>query len=332
MASLGVAIGPAAWLAALALSLGGALTAAAHEVRPAYLELTESAPGRFQAIWKQPMQGDRLLRIDPVLPSHCAAGERRASRTPDGALVEQWEYDCGTTGIRGHALTIAGLERTLTDTFVRVRFQDGETLARLLRPESPSLDLSEQGAPLFDYLRLGVEHLLLGLDHILFVIGLAFLVRTPWLLVKTVTAFTLAHSFTLALSALDVVRLPQAPVEAVIALSILYVAVELLRGTAKSLANPWRIAFLFGLLHGFGFAGALREIGLPSDALAWALLLFNLGVEIGQLLVVAGIFGLVALVTRLKLALPVWSLRIPVYAMGIIASYWFWDRVTKLGA
>ena len=246
---------------ALAISLIPS-TALGHEVRPAYLELREVEPDRYAVTWKQPVAGDRRLRLEPALPETCAAETAATLDLTGGALIQRWQIDCRPDGLRDRAVEVVGLSGTLTDAFVRVYFLDGSALGQLLRPEAPRWVVRGEGGPAWTYLQLGIEHLLFGFDHILFVIGLAFLVRSPLRLVQTITSFTLAHSVTLALSALDVVRLSQAPVEAVIALSILYVAAELLRppDQRSSLTSdrPWLVAFAFGLLHGFGFAGALE--------------------------------------------------------------------------
>lgn len=218
---------------------------------------------------------------------------------------------------------------------LRISFVDGDSLTQLLRPDAPSYTVDREAAGnALPYFRLGVEHLVFGFDHILFVIGLLFYVRSPWRLVGVITSFTLAHSITLALSSLGVVRLSGAPVEAVIALSILFLAVELLRPEEQrspiTTRSPWLIAFAFGLLHGFGFAGALAEIGLPQRAIALALFLFNVGVEVGQLLVVAVVLALVAVVKRVGIVVPELVLRAPIYATGTIAAFWFVERVARI--
>lgn len=324
-------------LAAVALGRG----AAAHEVRPASLEVIEVAIGRYDVTWKQPLAGNRRLRIEPVFPAECGVASRGKMATPAGALVERFDLDCSAAqppGLEGRELRIAGLERTLTDALVRVTALDGEHRTHLLRPVEPTWVVGGPGgAAVLAYLRLGIEHLIFGVDHVLFVIGLLLLVRRAWSLVQVVTAFTAAHSVTLALSALGVVRLPQAPVEAVIALSILFLAVELakqLQGADLGVAgrSPWVVAFAFGLLHGFGFAGALAEIGLPRGDAALALLLFNVGVEIGQLAIVAVVLLGVAVARRAlgsrSFDAPEWARALPVLALGVVSAYWFWERLS----
>jgi len=312
-----------------------------HEVRPGYLELNEGEPGIFEVVWKQPRRGALLLLLDPVLPEHCTETARQAPENLAGALVERWTVECEAADgdpdriFHGETFAIAGLERTLTDVLLRMSFANGDSLTQLLRPEAPAVTVDREAAGnALPYFRLGVEHLVFGFDHILFVIGLLFYVRSPWRLVGVITSFTLAHSITLALCSLDVVRLSSAPVEAVIALSILFLAVELLRPEDQrspiTTKSPWLIAFAFGLLHGFGFAGALAEIGLPQRAIAMALFLFNVGVEVGQLLVVAVVLALVAVVKRVGIVVPELVLRTPIYATGIIAAFWFVERVGRI--
>ena len=350
----------------LALLGAAALPAgvAAHEVRPAYLELTEVSAGRFEVLWKQPVLADsepglvRRLPLAPAFPAHCREAGRALPELTAAALLERWTIDCGPAGLGDAPIEIAGLPRTLTDVLLRVRFVDGESVDHLLRPEAPRVAVSPEaggGMAVPAYLRLGVEHLLFGFDHILFVVGLMFLVRRPLQLVQVVTAFTAAHSITLALSTLGVVTLSQRPVEAVIALSILYLAVELARGAGRgvwadsttgtdgasgaggpgversSLArSPWAIAFGFGLLHGFGFAGALADIGLPEQARAMALLLFNVGVEIGQLLIVGVLLALLYGLRVRRAPLPAVAAQAPIVVMGAVSAYWFLERVLSM--
>ena len=317
----------------------------AHEVRPAYLQVTEVSDGRFEVLWKQPILPDadpalvRRLPLDPRFPQHCREVDRALPDLTASALIERWTLNCGETGLLGAEISVDGLPRTLTDVLLRLQMLDGESGDHLLRSEAPRVLLSREsgeGTSVPAYLLLGIEHLLFGFDHILFVVGLLFFVQRPLQLVQVVTAFTVAHSITLALSSLGVMTLSQRPVEAVIALSILFLAVELTRsGKAEVSAmvrSPWAIAFGFGLLHGFGFAGALAEIGLPESARAMALLLFNVGVEIGQLVVVGVLLGLLRVVRISRVPVPAFAARIPVYVMGTVSAYWFVERVLSIGS
>ena len=314
-------------LLVLALILLPAWTALAHEVRPAYLAIEESAPGVHRVTWKQPVLGDLRLPLDPVLPEHCEVlGEGLPEHT-GAALITRWDVRCDLSHGK---IFIRGLSRTLTDVMVRITRLDGEQQNYMLKPESPALDLADPAPPLAAYLTLGIEHLTFGVDHILFVIGLVLFIQNRWMLLKTITAFTVAHSMTLALSVLGLVRLPQGPVEAVIALSILFLARELMlpaeRRSALMRVRPWLMAFIFGLLHGFGFAGALADIGLPEQALALALFLFNAGIEIGQLMVIAAVLAIGWLSQRVHaLEASAWQRTFTVL-MGIAAADWTIDR------
>lgn len=332
-----------------ALMLAGAIlwpaAADAHEVRPAYLQVTETSAGDFAVLWKQPILPDtdpglvRRLPITPRFPAHCGERDRALPDLTASALIERWTLACGERGLLEATIAIDGLPRTLTDVLLRVRLLDGTSVDHLLRSEAPAMVLSPDaggGAAVPAYLLLGVEHLLFGFDHILFVVGLLFFVRRPLQLVQVVTAFTAAHSITLALSSLGVLTLSQRPVEAVIALSILFLAVELARGADPGQSvmgrSPWAIAFGFGLLHGFGFAGALADIGLPESDRALALLLFNVGVELGQLAVVGVLLGLLHVVKTARIPAPAFAVRLPVGVMGTVSAYWFVERVLSMAA
>lgn len=266
-------------------------SARAHEVRPAYLELRETSPNSFSIAWKQPINAGARLALRPILPPTCTSDGPAVLEPTATAVIERWRVNC-TASLKGATIKIEGLERTLTSVYVQANWIDGKSAATLIQPSAPQATLGAGATPaLARYILLGIEHILGGLDHLAFVAGLVLLVTGLRRLLISLTAFTLAHSITLALAALGGVSLPAAPVEACIALSIVlvgYEAVRLARGkpglTAKA---PWLAAFGFGLLHGFGFAGALAEIGLPERARAMALLLFNVGVEMGQIAVVA---------------------------------------------
>ena len=334
---------PRSWLLALVAVTVLSIALDAHEVRPGYLQLTEVSAGHFEVLWKQPVQPgpeaglSRRLPLEPMFPPHCREIDRALPEFTESTLIERWVLACGEGGLLNSELKISGLPRTLTDVFLRVRFLDGDPLDHLLRPEAPRVVVSRdtrEGVRVPAYLRLGIEHLLFGFDHILFIVGLMFFVRRPLQLLQVVTAFTVAHSITLALSTLDVVTLSQRPVEAVIALSILFLAVELARGSdgerSLMVRSPWLITFGFGLLHGFGFAGALAEIGLPEQARAFALLLFNVGVEIGQLLVVGILLIFLQLVRMYRVQVPAVVAQLPIYVMGIVSAYWFVERVVSI--
>ena len=358
-----------AWLVILAW-VAASLGSWAHEVRPAYLELTERAPGEFEVLWKVPaaggvpLAGDGVPHSEPLsgaagktmpcgcpLPSQLSHGvlpvhpsmpaDARVTTPPvieriQGAEVRRWSIATGPRGLEGWVVGVHGLQQTMVDVLVRVSFADGRVASRLLRPDEPTfvMDESVAGPAAEGYFTLGVEHILLGIDHLLFVLALMLIVRGPLLLLKTITAFTIAHSITLALATLGHVSLPAAPVEAVIALSIVFVAAEIVRSrrgqTGITGRSPWIVAFVFGLLHGFGFAGALGDVGLPQNDIPFALLLFNVGVEAGQLAFVAIVLVLTAPARRPSVQLPRWATLVPPYAIGGVAMFWVIERVSVL--
>jgi hydrogenase/urease accessory protein HupE len=324
------------------LALGGLLprTSSAHEVRPAYLEITEAPSHHVSVLWKQPAQGEVAVRLNPHLSSGWLdATQPELSATPS-FVVKRWrDIAPGSATLTGQVLTIEGLESSITDVLVKVTFADGTHLERVVKPKNPSLVVQAGGAKaprVPAYLSLGIEHILLGFDHLLFVLGLVLLVKGQGRLVRTITAFTLAHSITLTCATLGWVHVQPAVVEAIIALSILFLALELVRAARGdegiTTRRPWLVAFSFGLLHGFGFARALSEVGLPQDDVPLALVLFNSGVEIGQLLFVAGVLSLLALVPRLHLRFPIPSRVAPAYAIGVCAAYWLIERLVAIAA
>jgi hydrogenase/urease accessory protein HupE len=325
-------------LIVLAAWLLGALPAVAHESRPALLQVTETQPGRYEVLWKRPQRGDLTLALHVEWPAECRDVAPSASQAVPGAKIERRLVACSDPGLIGRRIGIDGLVSTTTDVLVRIEFVDGRVQTNLLNSASPWLDV--QGprpaiAVAAEYFGMGVEHILLGIDHLLFVLGLVLIVQSAGLPVQTITAFTVAHSITLAVATLGFVHMPSAPVEAVIALSILFLASELARrrrGESGLTARyPWLVAFSFGLLHGFGFAGALAEVGLPETDIQLALLVFNLGVEAGQLLFVAGVLALLWLGRRMVVSAPRWLQDVPAYAIGSLAAFWLIQRVAAFG-
>ncbi len=273
----------------------------AHEVRPAYLELRQTGPETYDALWKVPGQGEDLrLGLYVELPAGCTNVTEPRGSMVNNAFTERWTVKCAG-GLTGGTIHIAGLSATMTDVLVRLERLDGTTQVTRLTPSAPSFVVEAAPGALEvarTYLVLGVEHILLGIDHLLFVLALLILVKGTRRLIATVTAFTLAHSLTLAGATLGFVHVPGPPVEAAIALSIVFVAAEIVHSrqgkTGLTERFPWIVAFTFGLLHGFGFASALSEVGLPQSAIPVALLFFNVGVEIGQLLFIASVFAVMA--------------------------------------
>jgi hydrogenase/urease accessory protein HupE len=319
----------------LAIVASGAF---AHEVRPAYLELRQTGPETYDALWKVPGLGESLrLGLYVQLPAVCANVTGSRASMVNNAFSERWTLKCAG-GLTGGTIHIAGLSATTTDVLVRLERLDRTTQVTRLTPSAPSFVV--EAAPRAvqvarTYLVLGVEHILGGVDHLLFVLALVILVKGRRRLIATVTAFTLAHSLTLAGATLGFVHVPGPPVEAAIALSIVFVAAEILRsrqGEAGLTEKfPWIVAFSFGLLHGFGFASALNEVGLPQSAIPVALLFFNVGVEIGQLLFIAAVFTVVALarqvMRRVEMSQPRWASRVPPYAIGSVAAFWVIQRI-----
>jgi hydrogenase/urease accessory protein HupE len=307
---------------------------AAHESRPAFLDVREFAPGQYEVVWKRPMRGEYVIGFTVGWPEGCAPTIKSESPVP-GASITRMLLDCGEKGLVGGTIAIDRLPETSAEVLVRVEFADGTSQTQLLRPASPSVTVVGPRSAFAvgaEYLRLGFDHILAGIDHLIFVLGLTLLVGGGWRLVKTITAFTVAHSITLALSTLGLVRVSQAPVEAAIALSIVFLARELLmlRQGQPGLTSraPWLVAFIFGLLHGLGFAGALREIGLPQGDIPLALLAFNMGVEAGQLAFVAVVLVVMAASKRIYSdTVPKWLGQVPAYAIGIIAAFWTLERI-----
>jgi hydrogenase/urease accessory protein HupE len=322
----------------LVLLVTAASHARAHEARPAYLELHQSGLETYDVLWKVPGKGEDLrLGLYVELPAGCSKSVEPHASMANGAYTERWAVKC-VGGLTGGTIHIAGLAATLTDVLVRVERLDGTTQVSRLTPSAPSAAV-EAAPSVFavarTYFVLGVEHILLGVDHLLFVLALLILIKGTRRLVATVTAFTFAHSLTLAGATLGYVRAPGPPIEAVIALSIVFIAAEIVhrrRGEAGLTERyPWLVAFTFGLLHGFGFASALSEVGLPQSAIPTALLFFNLGVEFGQLLFIAFVFASIALARRsarrIGVLQPTWAWRIPPYAIGGVAAFWVVQRV-----
>ena len=314
-------------------SVGAPRASGAHEVRPGYLALTEVAAGRFEVLFKVPMRGTARLRMAAVLPANCRQLAPTASYPARGAVLERWTVECDGT-IVGREVRIAGLEGTLTDVLVRIERLDGNSYSIRLRPRSPYFVIPEAPST-WDvartYLTLGVEHILGGVDHLLFVLALLLIVGGRWgTLLKTITAFTVAHSLTLAAATLGWVSVPGAPVEAVIALSIVFLAAELAHAQmgrpGLTQQFPWIVAFSFGLLHGLGFAGALAEVGLPQNQIPLALFQFNVGVELGQLSFVGAVLGTAALWQRTRIQVPDWAWRVPAYGIGAVAAFWMIQR------
>jgi hypothetical protein len=328
-----------AWLLAAGAAHG-------HEVRPAYLELREGPVGgrgvpSYDAVFKVPARGARRLGLRVRLPEDCRTEAGHASLA-GGAHTQRWRAIC-ERGLVGRSIAIEGLAATRTDALARFEREDGTSQTVRLTPERSRFTVAHRAGPLLvarTYVALGIEHILCGFDHLCFVLALLFLVRGGSRLLGAVTAFTVAHSVTLGAATLGWVALPQAPVEAAIALSIVLVAAEVAgrrRGSSLSRRAPWLVALLFGLVHGLGFAGALRELGLPQHAIPVALAAFNVGVELGQLAFVGSVLALLRLacapVARSggRIRLGAWDVADLVstpaaYAIGCVAAFWLIER------
>ncbi len=307
----------------------------AHEVQPGYLELQETMPGRYEILWKVPRRGGMHLRLTPVLPENCSALTPVASYRTTDASVQRWTVACEGE-LAGGRIAVTGLENTITDVLVQILPLDGGPLTIRLKPGSPSFTIPmapSMWETASTYLFLGVEHMLEGIDHLLFVLALLLIVKGRWQLLKAVTSFTVAHSVTLAGATLGFVHAPTKPVEAVIALSIVFLAGELAQGRmgrpGLTCRHPWIVALIFGLLHGFGFAGALADVGLPQGQIPLALFQFNLGVELGQLIFIAGAVIVMAGLARLPVQQPTWIWRVPAYSIGAVAAFWTVERVAS---
>jgi len=350
MTSVGPSL-PAAWIrrllmATLVLVVGvchGA-DARAHAFNPALLELTEGEADTFAVVWKRPTRGQQAPILSVVLPPYCEAQGERAKSLKRESLVERWRIHC-PGGLAGHTVGVEGPALARLEVLTLLTLADGSTVRTVLRAGDSSLQVDAEHSTLATsgYLELGVEHILTGLDHLLFVLGLTLLVRGRRRLAATITAFTVGHSVTLSLVALDVLVLPSKPVESVIALSILLLAVELANRRerqhvgAAARANeslteryPWAVAAGFGLVHGAGFAGALAEVGLPAEQIPVTLFVFNMGIEVGQLMFVSLVLGVLALLAR---AAPRHHHRAHAFLylpIGGLAMFWIIERTVGL--
>jgi HupE / UreJ protein len=307
----------------------------AHEVRPAYLELRQTSAETYDAFWKVPGQGENMrLGIYVELPGGSINVTTPRASMANNAFTERWTVK-RTGGLTGGTIHIAGLTATMTDVLVRLERLDGSAQVTRLTPSAPSFVVEAAPRALEvarTYSVLGVEHILTGIDHLLFVLALLIITGGGWKLVKTVTAFTISHSLTLTAATLGFVHVPQRPVEAVIALSIVFVAAaEILRihrGLESITARaPWLVAFTFGLMHGLGFAGGLSEAGLPAGHVPTALLFFSVGVETGHFMFIGVVLGSIALVRRIRVPSPRWAELIPPYAIGSVAMFWVLQRI-----
>jgi hydrogenase/urease accessory protein HupE len=312
------------------LTLALAAPVAAHEVRPAYLEIDQTAPTTYSVIWKHPTMGDVAIHLEPHLSNGWLDKPPSDEYAAPSFLIKTWKItDTRARPLNGRTVSIDGLQNTITDVFVRVHLLDGQGLDTIVRPETPSVTIAfANGAAMSvsAFLLLGVQHILTGPDHLLFVLGLLLLVRDRWMLLKTVSAFTLAHSLTLAAASFGLISLPLPLLNALIALSILFLAPEVIRarrgGTSLTIRHPWIVAFAFGLLHGMGFASGLTSLGLHGTALVAPLVMFNVGVEIGQLAFIGLVLALRRSFRLMAIDWPRPFALAPTYAIGVLGAMW----------
>jgi hypothetical protein len=319
-------------IAVLAGALAGA-PAWAHPLSPALLDLRESADGLVHVTWKTSALRLPGTNLRPELPAHCRSVSQGTANETGDSITTEWSVDCRPQGLVGQRLGVAGLAGARTDALLRVALGDGRVVQAVARASEPFVVVHAPARPatvVTGYWKLGFEHILSGPDHLFFVLGLLLLAGGGRRVLGTVTAFTLGHSITLTLAVLGVSRIPPAPVEVAIALTIYVLAVELARGPVRGptlLARfPWAMAFAFGLLHGFGFAGALRAAGLPATDVPRALFSFNVGIEFGQLAFVGAVLAAGTLLGTWLPIVAARSTRLAVYAMGGLSALWCFER------
>jgi hydrogenase/urease accessory protein HupE len=330
----------ALWLLLLGIWIGVLAhvpVAGAHESRPAYLEIKETVPGRYDVLWRTPLLAGMRLPVVLKFPDEMRNVTEPALRELPDSLIERRLIDVGGSELAGKRIEFVGLQATITDVLVRMQIRDGTNSTTLVRPSQAWVEIAASRGLLAvagAYFKLGIEHILLGVDHLLFILGLLFIVNDRWMLVKTVSSFTVAHSLTLAIATLGYARAPEPPLTAAIALSILFLGPEIMRArrgkTSLTIRHPWVVAFAFGLLHGFGFASGLTTVGLPQAEIPVALLLFNLGVEAGQLLFVIVVLLLARACRVVELRVPRLLEALPAYAVGSLGAFWTIQRVMMM--
>ncbi|MCJ7555661.1 MAG: HupE/UreJ family protein [Gammaproteobacteria bacterium] len=321
----------------LILSAGFVNGALAHESQPGSLEIRQLSANRYEVLWRAPIYYGKPHPARLQLPDNWeTVGTSTIKQLPDSALHRRIVAVPGET-INGSIIRFPGLEATITDVFVRITRLDGTTSAQVVRPTEPFAQLRGE-RPWYEssgeYLGLGFHHILMGIDHLLFVLGLLIIVGGRKMLIKTITAFTVAHSITLAIATLGYANAPGPPLNAAIALSILFLGPEIVRvwrgQTSFTINHPWVVAFAFGLLHGFGFASGLSTVGLPQAEIPLALLMFNVGVELGQIVFVV----LILLVCRsfkvLEVHWPRWAEYAPGYTIGSLGAFWTIQRTLMM--
>jgi len=314
-------------------------SAQAHEARPAYLEIKESATGQFSVLWRTPVLAGMRLPVVLKMPDAVKNVKEPSVQELTDSLLERRWIDAGPNGLAGKRIEFPGLQLTITDVLIRVEMLDGRKWTTIARPSQPWVEIAASQTwyeAAATYIVEGIRHILFGADHMLFVLGLLLIVKDRWTLVKTVTAFTVAHSITLAVATLGYAEVPVLPLNAAIALSILFLGPEIVRSwrgeTSFTIRHPWVVAFAFGLLHGFGFASALTSAGLPRHELPLALVSFNVGVELGQLGFIALVLALERSFRVLEIRWPRWAQALPGYTVGTLGAFWTVQRLALLFA
>lgn len=309
----------------------------AHEARPCFLELRETAPGQFELLWRTPTLAGMRLPVVLQLPEGIKDLKPPETQELTDSVLERHWFDAGPGGLSGKTIEFPGLQLTITDVLVQVELLDGRHWTTIVRPSDARIEITAaqtKWGVARTYVAHGIRHILFGADHLLFVLGLLLIVKDRWMLLKTVTSFTVAHSITLAVATLGYANAPAAPLNAAIALSILFLGPEIVRAwrgeTSFTIRHPWVVAFAFGLLHGFGFASALTSAGLPPSELPLALLSFNVGVEIGQVSFVLLILLLERAFRALEIRWPRVVELLPGYTVGVLGAYWTIQRVGVL--
>ena len=311
--------------------------ASAHESQPGTLEIKQIAADRYDVTWRAPIYYGKPHPARLQLPEDWQNIAQPIERRMANSIVFQRVIKTGKKSIEGDIVTFPGLESTITDVFVRLIRLDGTIMTAVVRPTKPSVELRGErswSATAGEYIALGFHHIMLGVDHLLFVLGLLLIVQGRMKLLKTITAFTVAHSITLAIATLGFASVPLPPLNAAVALSILFLGPEIVRSwrgeTSLTIKYPWVVAFMFGLLHGFGFASGLSTTGMPSAELPWALLFFNVGVELGQLTFVFLVLWLIRSFRILEIHWPRWAQMVPGYAVGSLGAFWTIQRTFML--
>ena len=317
--------------------IGTGAAVCAHESQPGTLDLRQVAKDRYEVLWRAPIYYGQPHPARLALPDDWKNVVEPTVRMLPDSQVFRRVVTVGSQGVEGSILRFPGLEKTITDVFVRLNRLDGTTMTAVVRPSKPYAQLRGERTwytTAGEYIGLGFHHILQGVDHLLFVLGLLLIVKGRMMLLKTITAFTVAHSITLAIATLGYASAPLPPLNAAIALSILFLGPEIVRTwrgeSSLTIRFPWVVAFLFGLLHGFGFASGLTTTGMPKAELPLALLFFNVGVEAGQLVFVFTALALARSFKVLEVRWPRWAEALPGYAVGSLGAYWTIQRTVIL--